>query len=251
MRKFLYKYIDPLVPLWALPPLLACFAINCAVYWITMALCSSLYHYDLTVAFDEYVPFQTGWIFIYLVYCYVFWFISYCYIAHINRDNPKALFRFATADMLSRFICMLCFIFFPTTNTRPEVLGNDISDRMTRFLYSIDEPTNLFPSIHCLVSWFCFVGMRAVKTVPIYIKISSFISAVLICMSTQFLKQHYIADLVAAIALAEICYFLCRYYTFGTPVWRLYHRIVKDFCPAPPPKPEKKKNREDSKIEKD
>ena len=69
MKKFLKKYVDPWVPLWAIPPLVICFLVNAAIYWITMALCDGLYHYDLTLAFDQNVPLQTGWIFIYLGYC--------------------------------------------------------------------------------------------------------------------------------------------------------------------------------------
>ena len=29
-----------------------------------------------------------------------------------------------------------------------------------RFLYQVDAADNLFPSIHCLTSWFCYIGIR-------------------------------------------------------------------------------------------
>ena len=232
MKAFLKKYIDPLCPLWAIPLLSTCFIFNCVIYWATMALCDGLYHYDLTMAPDEVIPLQTGWVFIYLGYCYVFWLFSYCYVARTYRDDPKTVFRFVVADVMSRLVCMLFFIFLPTTNVRPEITGDNISDKLTRFLYSIDKPTNLFPSIHCLVSWLCFVGIRKSKKVHIAIKIFSVISALAIIASTMFLKQHYIADVLAGVALAEVCYFIAGHISLPEMVMNRYARIVKRIAPG-------------------
>lgn len=221
MKAFLKKYIDPMVPLWALPPLILCFIVNCAIYWVTMALCGDLYHYDLTLDIDRNVPLVTEWIFVYLGYCYVFWLFSYCYVAKVHRDNPDQVFRFVTADVMSRLICLLFFIFLPTTNVRPEITGTSVSDDLTRFLYTIDKPTNLFPSIHCLVSWLCFIGIRRVKSVPLWVKIISVVSAIAIMISTQFLKQHYIVDVASGVALAELCYWIAG--RIRLPHWARKH----------------------------
>ena len=231
MGAFLKKYIDPYVPLWAIPPLVTCFLVNCAIYWITMALCDDFTHYDLTMPIDQNIPVVTEWVFIYLFYCYAFWAFSYCYIAHVYRDEPEKVFRFVVADMMSRLICMLFFIFFPTTNTRPEITGSDVSDRLTRFLYKIDQPTNLFPSIHCLVSWFCFVGIRFSKKVPFAMKVFSLISALAIVASTQFLKQHYVVDALGGIALAEICWLISGHIPLPRFFTEKYTKLVHKFFP--------------------
>ena len=232
MRKFLVKYIDPLVPLWALPPLIVCFLLNCAIYWITMALCDGLYHYDLTIAFDENIPLQTEWVFIYLGYCYIFWAVSYCAVAHVYRDEPAMVFRFVFADLSSRIVCMLFFIFLPTRTVRPEILGSDISDKLTRLLYQLDQPTNLFPSIHCLVSWLCFVGIRRSKKVHIGVKIFSMVSALAIMASTLFLKQHYIVDVLGGVALAEVCYFIAWHTRLPRLFCYKYARLVDRIVPG-------------------
>ena len=231
MGTFLKKHIDPLVPLWAIPPLATCFLFNCLIYWTTMALCGDLYHYDLTMPIDNHVPLITEWVFIYLFYCYAFWLFSYCYIAHVYRDEPEMVFRFVTADVMSRLVCMLFYIFFPTTNVRPDIVGSDVSDRLTRMLYKIDQPTNLFPSIHCLVSWFCFVGIRRTKKVPIGMKIFSLVSALAIMASTQFLKQHYFVDMISGVALAEICWLVSGHIPLPGFFKRQYTRLVRHFFP--------------------
>ena len=231
MKAFLKKYIDPLVPLWAIPPIVTSFLVNCAIYWITMALCDDLKHYDLTLPVDLQVPVVTEWVFIYLFYCYAFWTFSYCYIAHVHREEPDVVFRFITADIMSRLICMLFFIFLPTTNVRPEITGTDVSDRLTRFLYQIDQPTNLFPSIHCLVSWFCFIGIRGSKKVPIAVKIFSLVSALAIVASTQFLKQHYVVDALGGVALAELCWLVCGHIPLPGFLMKKYTNLLRKRFP--------------------
>ena len=231
MTSFLKNYVDPLVPLWAIPPLVLCFVINCAIYWITMALCQDLYHYDLTIAFDRAVPVVTEWVFIYLGYCYVFWAVSYCYVAHVHRNDPDTVFRFVCADLMSRLVCLLFFIFLPTTNVRPEIMGDSISDQLTRFLYTIDKPTNLFPSIHCLVSWLCFIGIRGAKNVHVGFKAFSLVSALLIMASTQFLKQHYIVDVISGVALGEICWFISGHISLPVHFKNVYEKLVHRFFP--------------------
>ena len=112
--------------------------------------------------------------------------------------------------MSSRIICGIIFILIPTTNVRPEIIGNSLSANLMRFLYWIDSPTNLFPSIHCLVSWFCFIGIRKSEKIPRWYKIFSCIFALFVCASTQFTKQHYIVDVISGIAIAELCFYVGR-----------------------------------------
>jgi len=77
---------------------------------------------------------------------------------------------------------------------------------MLNLVYTVDPSANLFPSIHCLVSWFCYVGIRGQKKVPLWYQRFSCVFAVLVCISTQVTKQHYIIDLIGGILLAEAMY---------------------------------------------
>lgn len=200
MRNFMKKYIAPICPLYAIIPLISCFVLNCAVYWGCNLITFSWYHHDFTTDFDRSIPFIPWFVSIYLV-CYVFWVINYIIIGRLDREH---LFKFVVADMSSRIICCIFFILMPTTNIRPEITGTGIFDVLMRFLYNIDSPTNLFPSIHCLVSWFCYIGIRGKKEIPVWYRVFSCVFAIMVCISTQVTKQHYIIDLIAGIALAEI-----------------------------------------------
>lgn len=202
MLNFLKKHIDPIVPLFSILPLLSCFTLNMIVYSGCMVLCADWYHYDFTTAFDRAVPLVPEWMYIYFG-CYLFWIANYILVARCYRDDHKTFYRFVTTDMMSRLVCAVFFILLPTTNVRPEVPDGGFSHLMLKFLYWIDQPANLFPSIHCLVSWLCYAGIRKSKHVPTWYKAFSCIFALLVVASTQFTKQHYIVDAIAGIAIAE------------------------------------------------
>lgn len=201
---FYNKYLEPLVPRYAVFSLIFCFGINCIIYWGTQRLMENAYHYDLTTALDKAVPFIPEWVVIYLV-CYGFWALNYILV---SRQGKEVWFRFATADIMSRCICAVIFIVLPTTNIRPEIIGDGIYEELMRLVYQLDAPYDLFPSIHCLVSWFCYIGIRGNKRIAVGYRIFSCIFAILVCASTQFTKQHYLADVAGGIILAEICYFV-------------------------------------------
>ena len=221
MYQWLKKHIDPICPLFAIVPLLACFGLNMLVYSGTMVLCADWHHHDLTTALDRAVPLVSEWMYIYFG-CYLFWIANYILVARINRDNPETFYRFVMTDMLSRVVCGIFFMAFPTTNIRPEVTGEGFSSWLLRFLYHVDQPTNLFPSIHCLVSWLCYTGIRGRKEVPAWYRAFSCIFALLVVLSTQFTKQHYIADAVAGIALAEILFQINRRTSWYQMVLRFF-----------------------------
>lgn len=207
IREWYRKTIGIFIPEYGLLPLILCFSMNGLVYWGSQLIMKDQYHYDFTTKLDNQIPFMKEWVLVYLV-CYVFWAFNYILIV---REGKEQCFRFTFADLLSRMICGIIFILLPTTNVRPTVPGNDIFSWLVRFVYQIDLPTNLFPSIHCLVSWFCFVGIRRSKRVPLWYKIFSCIFAILVCLSTQFTKQHYLIDIAGGILIAELCYYIAQH----------------------------------------
>ena len=139
----------------------------------------------------------------------------------IARQGEEHCFRFVTADMLSRIVSGIIFILLPTTNVRPVLAGDDIFVKLLGMIYSIDEPTRLFPSIHCLVSWFCYIGIRGRANIPKAYRGFSCIFALLVCVSTQLTKQHYIIDAFGGIAIAELTYWLA----FHTQAYRGPKRV--------------------------
>ena len=220
MYQWMKKYLDPICPLFAILPLLSCFGLNMLIYSGTMVMCADWYHYDLTTSLDQAIPLVPGWMYIYFG-CFLFWTVNYIMVARINRNDPDTFYRFVAADMISRLVCGIIFMVFPTTNVRPEVTGTGFSVFLLQFLYGLDQPTNLFPSIHCLVSWFCFLGIKDQKRIPAWYKGVSFVLAVLVFLSTLFTKKHVLVDVAGGVILAQICFMLGQ----KTEIWHIYERV--------------------------
>ena len=78
-------------------------------------------------------------------------------------------------------------------------------------IYSADGGTiayNLFPSYHCLISAYCYLGVRKQRGISKGFKIYSLVMAILISFSTVLTKQHYIVDVFGGILIAVLCYIL-------------------------------------------
>lgn len=211
-----------ILPSYAILPLASCVAVNFIVYLGVNVLTEGRKHYDLTLPIDRAVPVVPEFAAIY-VGCYLFWIVNYLIIA---RQGKEHCMRFVTADMMSRLICGLIYLILPTTNVRPDLTGNGFWVTVLQTIYNVDQPTRLFPSIHCLVSWFCYIGIRGQKNVPRIYQIFSCLFAVAVFISTQLTKQHYIVDVLGGILIAEGTYWLA----FRTQIYRYPQKIFDMIC---------------------
>lgn len=217
------KKLLNLIPSYAILPLILVVVVNFLVYIGAGQLAADWTHYDLTLPFDRAVPVIPWFTAIYLG-CYLFWVVNYILIARQGREH---CYRFVTADILSRLICCAFYLLLPTTNVRPELVGTDFWTQALRLVYTIDSPVNLFPSIHCLVSWFCYIGIRGRRSVPKWYRVFSCVFAILVCISTQVTKQHYIVDVFGGILVAEGTYYLA----FHTNLYLTLKRLCEKFSP--------------------
>ena len=175
---------------------------NMLVYHGTRLFMQGFVHYDMTTEVDRNIPFLPWTITIYLG-CYVFWIINYG-LGCLQEEECAE--HFLCADFFAKLICGLCFVFLPTTNIRPEISGTGLFDNAISWLYHTDAADNLFPSIHCLTSWFCVIAVRRQQTISRCYKILSVLFALAVCASTLTTKQHVIADVIAGIFLAELSF---------------------------------------------
>lgn len=186
----------------ALMLLLVAFIWNAIVFSGARLIAGSWHHYDMTTAFDGFFPFLPWTVSIYIG-CFLFWGVNY-YICSIKDSAERN--RLFCADALSKCVCFVFFILVPTTNVRPEIVDSDVWSSLMKLLYRIDSADNLFPSIHCLVSWMCWIGVRKRTDISFVYRCFSLAMAVAICIVTLTTRQHVIVDVISGVALAEISY---------------------------------------------
>lgn len=203
-----------IVPTEMLLPIFITLLCNHCAYFVSRIFTTGLKHHEVTLSWEHHIPLMPWTIIIYWG-CYLFWIANYILAA---RRDRRTAYRFFCADVTAKLVCLFFYVVFPTTNVRPPVEGTGVFDFLMRLLYQIDAPDNLFPSIHCLTSWFCYMIVRDDKRVPKWYRGLSLIIAIAVCASTLTTKQHAVVDVIGGVGLAELSYFLvdkiglaCRY----------------------------------------
>jgi membrane-associated phospholipid phosphatase len=194
------KNLNNYIPKYSIIPLLLCVIVNFTVYSGVRLFYKDRVFYNLTSYLDDKIPVIPIFVVIYFG-SYVFWIVNYILISRINKEQCYSL---TVADLSGKLICGIIYLTIPTTNIRPDFTTSGIFVDMLKFLYSVDAANNLFPSIHCLVSWYCFAGLRNCKTIPGWYRYFSLVMAVMISISTVTTKQHVIVDVFGGIMLAEL-----------------------------------------------
>lgn len=155
----------------------------------------------------------------YGVYPYLFAYIfpAVVYLRMALAGMYDQIRKFQCHFLLTTFVANLLFFFFPTTiqnhyNMQPLEALMAISDSLTGFLlfsiYRIDQPFNCLPSLHVASA---FVSCIALINDKRWIYIFSLFSAVLITISTFWVKQHYALDAFTGFMLALLTYLPSQY----------------------------------------
>jgi membrane-associated phospholipid phosphatase len=115
------------------------------------------------------------------------------------------IFRSAALSMTVVLLISYAFyVFLQSYIDRPVLGGDDLFSRMIREVYASDQPYNDFPSLHASLSTiFAIHWWRVDRRIGVPVGIW----AALIVVSTVFVKQHYIADVIAGVLLASVASF--------------------------------------------
>ena len=144
---------------------------------------------------DDKIPFCELFLIPYLFW-FVFMFGAYIYAFFAD---PGAFRRMMLVTILTYGGGLLMFIFYPTCqNLRPAVFERDnVLTQLMAWFYTTDTSTNVCPSLHvcgALAAAFGLVDTKRFST-PAW-KATIYTIALLICVSTVFVKQHSIIDTV-------------------------------------------------------
>lgn len=193
------KFIDRFIPRYAHLPLASCLLTLILAYSATMLIEVEQF-VDISLPIDHMIPVRPVWVMVYLL-SYVYWALAYIAVA---RESRKHCLRLVGADFIAKVIAAACFMLMPVTIARPELDGSGISEKLLQFIYAMDEPRNLFPSMHCMYSWIAAREFMRLEKYGRLLKWCAVIFSVMVFLSTLFTRQHYILDIFGGIAAAEI-----------------------------------------------
>jgi membrane-associated phospholipid phosphatase len=137
-------------------------------------------------------------------YLYVLtYFVAVLIIATVrDYDRFRRLLR---ATGLTLLVAYATYFLFPVYFERPPLEVTSLHTWLLSLEY-MDKPYNHFPSLHVAHSW---LAVHASQVSGRY-RVGLWLLAVCISVSTLFVKQHYIVDVLYGFALAGTTWWLAR-----------------------------------------
>lgn len=170
-----------------------------ALYFLTEKFIPVQTCYVMHSRLDDLIPFcevfvipYVGWYFLIVA--------TLVYFALYNTDGFR---RFQIFIIVCQMTAMVIYVLFPNMqDLRPQTFERDnILTRLVGLLYTVDTNTNVCPSMHVAYSIGIASAWIKQRNVSKLLRLAIVIFAVLICLSTAFIKQHSVLDAFAAIPL--------------------------------------------------
>lgn len=172
------------------------------IYFITKLFLNN--EFVLNNLLDDQIPFVP-----YFIYFYISWYILLFLVPMIYmKYDKKTLKKYTYTNFISVLVCGIIFIIFPTTINRPSLEVTSITTWLVNTIYYFDTPAvNCLPSIHSLIC-FIFILCNIKANIKTSYKCIIDILSVLIILSTLFIKQHVIYDVLSAFIVSSITYII-------------------------------------------
>ncbi|MBQ7858888.1 MAG: hypothetical protein IJ347_01965 [Faecalibacterium sp.] len=153
---------------------------------------------------DAYIPFHQVW-----VVPYVLWFVWVPLTLLWFLKHSEGLFwRLFAAIALGNTVATGVFAVWPTIQLRRRTLyGSDVFTSLIRFIYTVDTPTNVCPSLHTSVSVAILLAVLA-SGMGKSGKLAHTVITVAICLSTVIIRQHSCVDVLWGAVLSLAMWYL-------------------------------------------
>lgn len=174
--------------------------------YLERTVTATSHYYMIHSPLDDYIPFIEFFIIPYLLW-FVFMAVSVLYFFFTDKAGFYKIASFLIIGMTAFLV--ICTIFPNGLNLRPTTFERDnFCVDLVKFVYSTDTPTNVLPSIHVFNTLGVMIAVAHSDKLKSKKAVTGgvYILGILIILSTVFLKQHSVTDVMAAIVMACIVY---------------------------------------------
>lgn len=156
---------------------------------------------------DDYIPFCE-----YFIIPYVLWYgfiaVTLWYFAFRCRDRREYWQLIGALGIGMTVFIITSFVYPNGQELRPVLGEGNLFVQAVKVLYWVDTPTNILPSMHVFNAAACGAAILQNEDCRRQKGITwcTVALTVLIILSTMFLKQHSVVDVVLALLLYAFCY---------------------------------------------
>ena len=168
-----------------------------ALYFLTENLIPAEKCHVIHCFLDDIIPFNE-----YFLIFYVGWYVLvvgsllYYFLYDVKRFRELDLYIFIT-----QMVAMACYILYPSRqDLRPEVFPREnFFTWILGLIYTFDTNTGVCPSLHVAYSLAIVSVILKDTELKKTTKVLVTVFSILVCLSTAFVKQHSVLDILAAI----------------------------------------------------
>lgn len=162
--------------------------------------------YMIHCALDDKIPFIS-----FFVIPYFLWYValvgSFAYLLLKDCENYLNLCLMCFAGMT---FCLVIYAVLPNgVNLRTELPNDGLLCRMMGMIYAIDPSTNVCPSIHVSSTTAIMVALWKSEKLhsKVWFQVVNVVVGVAICISTVFVRQHSVIDVICGALVTVVLYF--------------------------------------------
>lgn len=165
-------------------------------------------------SFDQLIPFCE-----YFVVPYLLWFLYLgIFGIYFLIFDKEAFCKMMFMGMIGMTVFLLVSILYPNgLEIRPvEFARSNIFVDLTKYIYASDPARNVLPSIHVFNSvgiYLCIRRSHSFENQKL-VQAGTLVLTVSIVLSTMFLKQHSVFDVITALVMNSISYELVYNYKY-------------------------------------
>lgn len=175
-----------------------------AFYYLEKITPDKIHIIDCTL--DRYIPFMEVFIVPYLLWFLYLGVVGFYFFFYEKESFCKMMY-FGIIGMTA--FLFVSYLYPNGLELRPDHFVRDnIFIRITQYIYQIDTATNVLPSIHVFNSVGACISVyysESLKKKP-WIQKGSFVLSVLIILSTVFVKQHSLVDVMTALVMSCVVF---------------------------------------------
>lgn len=157
---------------------------------------------------DDYIPFCE-----YFIIPYLLWFpflaATVVYFIFFNK-NKQEYYQYIKNLCMGMTIFLVVSYLYPNGHQlRPDSFAhNNLCVELVKKLYATDTATNILPSIHVFNSLAAYMAISRCPALNkhVWVKWTTLLLVGSIILSTMFLKQHSVVDVVLGAAMAGMGY---------------------------------------------
>ena len=173
--------------------------IDLLTFYATRPILPYLPSHSISTRLDEVIELKPEWVTIYFL-SFASWIGT---IIWMLCESKQHAYRICGVYSIIMLVSLACFLGYPVRIDRPEITGTGFFNDWMRFLYRVDSPTNLCPSLHVVISYICWRGTMGCRKIPKWYTWFNLAFLILVCFSILFVKQHFVLDIVVAVVVTE------------------------------------------------